>query len=70
MEMGEGGAASIPQFIRGFAIQRRRRGEVREIGGSDAELIPKGGWRIARQSHRPGFSEDRPMNAFRVTILS
>jgi len=69
-KVGKGRPPAIPKFVRGFAAQGRCRGEVSEVGCSNAELVPKGGRSIASQSHSPRFSEDRPMNTFGATILS
>jgi hypothetical protein len=51
-------------------VQGGSGGEVGEVGGCSAELVPQRGGGIAREAHGTGLAKDCPVHAFSTAILS
>jgi hypothetical protein len=68
--MGQRRPAVEPQLVCCFVVQGGSGGEVGEVGGCSAELIPQRGRGIACETHSAGLAKDCPVDTFGTAILS
>ena len=69
LEMGQGWFMAKPEFIRGSPVKGRGSREVGKVSGCCTELVPQFGGCVAREVHRPCFSEDCVVKAFRAAVV-